>query len=288
MEIIKSDILNSLTKPKQDSHKGQNGRLLIIAGSEKFHGALLMAVKTASRIVDMVYVYSPANAGLIDKLKSEIAVFINVFEKELWQTIEMVDAILIGPGLEENEINKKLVHKILKKYPNKKIVVDATAFWHLDPLLLHKNCVVTPHSREFSNTFNCEPKPENVLAMAKKYNCTVILKGKYDYVSDGKKLYENKTGNVGMTKGGTGDVVAGIISAFLCTNEPLISALAGIYLAGYTGDKLYKQVGTFYNAEDLIGELGEVLGKRNIDLNIYFKDVNLVQVDTKMGLIRKI
>ena len=288
MEIIKSDILNSLTKLKQDSHKGQNGRLLIIAGSEKFHGALLMAVKTASRIVDMVYVYSPANAGLIDKLKSEIAVFINVFEKELWQTIEMVDAILIGPGLEENEINKKLVHKILKKYPNKKIVVDATAFWHLDPLLLHKNCVVTPHSREFFNTFNCEPKPENVLAMAKKYNCTVILKGKYDYVSDGKKLYENKTGNVGMTKGGTGDVVAGIISAFLCTNEPLISALAGIYLAGYTGDKLYKQVGTFYNAEDLIGELGEVLGKRNIDLNIYFKDVNLVQVDTKMGLIRKI
>jgi len=288
MEIIKSDILNSLTKPKQDSHKGQNGRLLIIAGSEKFHGALLMAIKTASRIVDMVYVYSPANVGLIDKLKSEIAVFINVFEKELWQTIEMVDAILIGPGLEENEINKKLVHKILKKYPNKKIVVDATAFWHLDPLLLHKNCVVTPHSREFFNTFNCDPKPENVLAMAKKYNSTVILKGKYDYVSDGKKFYENKTGNVGMTKGGTGDVVAGIISAFLCTNEPLISALAGIYLAGYTGDKLYKQVGTFYNAEDLIGELGEVLGKRNIDLNIYFKDVNLVQVDTKMGLIRKI
>ncbi len=261
MEIIKPDILKRLNKPNLNSHKGQNGRLLVIAGSEKFHGALLMSMQTASRIVDMVYVHSPANTSLIDKLKSEIAVFINVSSGELWETIDLVDTILIGPGLEETRANKNLVHKILKKYPEKKVVVDATAFWHLDPLLLHSNCIVSPHSREFENTFKCEPNSDNVLKMAKYYQCAVALKGKYDYVSDGKELYENKTGNVGMTKGGTGDVVAGIISSLLCTNDPLTSALAGIYLAGYVGDKLKERVGTFYNAEDLIGELGRVWKK---------------------------
>ncbi len=258
MKIIKSDILEHLHKPDSSSHKGQNGRLLIIAGSDKFHGALLMSMQTASRIVDMVYVHSPANVKLIDKLKSEIAVFINVSSGELWETAELVDTILIGPGLEETKANKKLVEKILKKYPEKKVVVDATAFWHLDPLLLHPNCVVTPHSREFENTFKCESNADNVLKMAKYYQCTVALKGKYDYISDGRELYENKTGNVGMTKGGTGDVVAGIVSSFLCKNDPLISALAGIYLAGHVGDKLKEKVGIFFNAEDLIGELGEV------------------------------
>jgi len=258
MQILDKNILSTLKKPDPKSHKGQNGRLLVIAGSEKFHGALLMSMQTASRIVDMVYVHSPSNVGLIDRLKSEIAVFINVSNKELWDTVEMVDAILVGPGLEETRANKNLVHKILKKYPEKKIVVDATAFWHLDPLLLHPNCVVTPHSREFENTFKCKPNAENVLKMAKYYQCTVALKGKNDYISDGKDLYENKTGNVGMTKGGTGDVVAGIVSSFLCKNDPLTSALAGIYLACYVGDRLKDRVGTFFNAEDLIGELGEV------------------------------
>ena len=261
MQIIDKNILKKLKKSDPSSHKGQNGRLLVIAGSEKFHGALLMAMQTASRIVDMVYVHSPSNVGLIDKLKSEIAVFINVLHNELWETVELVDAILIGPGLEETRANKKLVEKILKKYPEKKIVVDATAFWHLDPLHLHPNCVVTPHSREFENTFKCEPNADNVLKMAKYYQCTVALKGKYDYISDGRELYENRTGNVGMTKGGTGDVVAGIVSSFLCKNDPLTSALSGVYLAGHVGDKLKEKVGTFYNAEDLIKELGEVWKK---------------------------
>ncbi|MBU2542639.1 NAD(P)H-hydrate dehydratase [Patescibacteria group bacterium] len=261
MQIVDKSILKKLKKSDPSSHKGQNGRLLVIAGSEKYHGALLMSMQTASRIVDMIYVHSPDNTGLITKLKSEIAVFINIFSDELWETIRLVDVILIGPGLEETRANKKLVEKILKKYPEKKVVVDATAFWHLDPLLLHPNCVVTPHSREFENTFKCEPNADNVLKMAKYYQCVVALKGQYDYVSDGKDLYENKTGNVGMTKGGTGDVVAGIISSLLCTNDPLISALAGIYLAGFVGDKLFERVGTFYNAEDLITELCRVWKK---------------------------
>lgn len=256
MEIIKADVLNRLIKPNPNSHKGQNGRVLIIAGSDKFHGALLLAIQSASRLVDMVYVHSvDANLKLIEKLKSEISVFISVDQSELWKTVDLVDVVLIGPGLEESRANKKLVEKLLKKYPEKKTIVDATAFWHLDPLLLHPNCIVTPHTREFENTFKCAPTPDNVLKMAKYYQCTVVLKGKYDYVSDGKELYENRTGNVGMTKGGTGDVLAGLITGFAATNNLLTSAQAGVYLNGLAGDKLFEKSGTFYNAEDLVGML---------------------------------
>jgi len=264
MQNIENNILNKLKKLDPASHKGQNGRVLVIAGSEKFHGALLMAIQTASRIVDMVYVYTTENnQKLVEKSKSEIAVFINVKEKELWNTLELVDSILIGPGLAENKENKKLVEKILKKYPEKKVIVDATAIWHLNPDILHKNCIITPHSREFEQVFKCDPTSDNVFKMAKYYGCIVILKGKYDYVSDGQEIWENKTGNVGMTKGGTGDVVSGLITGLASQNDLLLSAQAGIYLAGLAGDKLYKKYGTFYNAEDVIKSLGEVCGKLN-------------------------
>lgn len=260
MKTINNSILKSLYHPPKTSHKGQNGRVLIIAGSEKFHGALLMSVQTASRVVDMVYVHSTnTNLKLIDKLKSEVAVFISVDKKELWETVELVDAILIGPGLEESRENRKLVEKILKKYPEKKVVIDATAIWQIDPYLLHHNCLVTPHSREFEHAFSCKPTPENVLKMAKYFQCNIVLKGKYDYISNGKELWENKTGNEGMTKGGTGDVLAGLTVALLAKNDILTSALAGTYLTGLSGDALYKKFNTFFNAEDLIKSLGEIL-----------------------------
>ena len=259
MQTINHSIIKQLVKPEPDSHKGQNGRVLVIAGSEKYHGALLLGLQTVSRVVDMVYVYTtPNNLELVEKLKSEMAVFISVKEKELKETINLVDAVLVGPGLEESRENKKLVEKLLKKYPEKKVIIDATAIWQLDPSILHENCVLTPHSREFEQIFNCDPTPDNVLKMAKYYGCIVVLKGRYDYVSDGQELYQNKTGNVGMTKGGTGDIVSGVVTGLASKNSLLTSALAGIYLAGVAGDKLYDKYGTFYNAEDMVKSLGEL------------------------------
>ena len=259
MKIIDKTILTKLKKPLPNSHKGQNGRILIIAGSKKYHGALLLTVQAASRIVDMVYVHSSDNnMKLINKLRSEIAAFIAIGKKELWDTIALVDSIIIGPGMPETGDTVGLVHDILHKHPEKKIVVDATALWHVKPSCLHKNSIVTPHSREFINVFGVEATARNVRDMAEKYGCVVVLKGAVDYISDGHELYANKTGNVGMTKGGTGDVLAGIIGALSATNDILVSALAGAYLNGLLGDRLYKKAGVFYNAEDLIGESGKL------------------------------
>ncbi len=259
MQAIDKSIFSRLQQANPDSHKGQNGRLLVIAGSDKFHGALLLSVQTASRIVDMVYVHSTReNLKLIKKLRSEISTFIGVSKKELFKTVEIVDSILIGPGLPETSETIALVHDILHKYPNKKIVIDATALWHVKPDCLHSNCILTPHSREFANVFGCEANAENVQKMAAKYNCIIALTGKHDYISDGKELWENKSGHVGMTKGGTGDVFSSTIAALSTTNDLLDSTLAGSHLVGLTGEKLANEKGTFYNAEDLIGGLGRV------------------------------
>ncbi len=259
MQVVDRAIFSRLYRPNPQSHKGQNGRLLVIAGSEKYHGALLMAVQTASRVVDMVYVHSVvSNLNLINQLKSEVATFIGVGSKELGETIEIVDTILIGPGLEENSSNKKLAEKILKKYPEKKIVLDATTLWQIDPRLLHRNCIVTPHSREFEKLFGCDATPENVFKMAKYYQSWIVLTGSNDYLSNGQELWENKTGNVGMTKGGTGDVLSGLIAGLTTINDNLTAVLAGAYLTGLAGDKLYEKYGTFFNAEDVIKSLGEI------------------------------
>lgn len=262
MNVLHKDILKQLKKPNPSSHKGQNGRLLIIAGSEKFHGALLLAVQTASRIVDMVYVYTtPNNRGLIEKLKSDIAVFIPVLEEELWSTVDIVDTILIGPGLSESDDTINLARTLLNEYVDKKVVVDATAMWHLNPAWINDNTIMTPHSREFEQVYKCSATSQHVQEMAIEYGGVIVLKGKYDYVSNGKELYENGTGNVGMTKGGTGDVLSATIASFACSNDTMISACAGVYFIGAVGDKLYEKKGTFYNAEDLIEEMGEMWGK---------------------------
>ena len=154
MKIIGQEILQSLYQPSPESHKGDNGRVLVIAGSDKYHGALLLAIQAVSRVVDMVYVHSVAkNLAILDRLKGDTAVFISVSDEELWQTVGLVDIVLIGPGLDESDKTIALTKRLLIEYPEKKVVVDATALWHADPVWLRKNVIVTPHARQFAPVF---------------------------------------------------------------------------------------------------------------------------------------
>lgn len=262
MQLVNADILKQIKRYEPKSHKGDNGVVLVIAGSDKYHGALLLTLRALSRIVDMVYVHSVAhNLKIIDKLKRELATFISVSERELKSIIERADLILIGPGLDESKKNSDILEEILKNNKGKKIIIDATSLWQLKPEWLHQKCILTPHEREFEKVFGLSAIPQNVLKVANQYGCTILLTGSSDYISDGNIIYENQTGNAGMTKGGTGDVLAGIVAGLYASNDAFTSALAGAYLNGLAGDKLYEKKSTFYNAEDLIGEIGNVFGK---------------------------
>lgn len=260
-----------LHKNSSTSHKGENGKLLIIGGSKRYHGAPLLAAKVASRIVDLVYFFSTSeNNELVQNMKSELCEFIAVQEKELFQIVEKVDVILIGPGMDNEEDLAKSVGQLLLEFPNKKFVLDADAFQYLDKKFLNSNVVLTPHKEEFRKLFNTEPNKENVKKMAKLFNCIIALKGSIDYIASSEEFKNNFTGNSGMTKGGTGDVFAGLVGALACKNDLFLAASAALFINGLAGDRLQEKVGNYYNASDLIEEIPGVIkwcedSKRKVD-----------------------
>ncbi|OGY25975.1 MAG: NAD(P)H-hydrate dehydratase [Candidatus Woykebacteria bacterium RBG_16_44_10] len=256
------NVVKSLYQPPADSHKGQNGVVLIIGGSEKFHGAPLFAAKIASKIVDLVYFSSvPENNELIKKMKSELCDFIAIPQEEVFEAAEKADAVLVGPGLGAGEETTLLTNDLLKRFPNKKFVLDADAFTGLDKNLLGKNCIVTPHKEEFKELFGIDASKDTVIEMAKKYGCIIALKGVEDCVSNGEELRVNATGNAGMTKGGTGDVLAGLIAALACKNDLFLVACAGVFINGTAGDRLKEKVSYYYNASDLVEKIPKTIKK---------------------------
>lgn len=252
--------LKKLYRPGKSSHKGDNGKLLIIGGSELFHGASLWALEVASRIVDMVFYSSvPVNEAIVRKQKERFHDGIIVPKDKLAEYLEEADCVLIGPGMERGRETKEKVNELIRKYPNKKWVIDGGALQVMDKNLLNSKMIITPHHQEYKILFGSEP----IETAAKKYGCTIVLKGKDDLICQGDKLVINKTGNEGMTKGGTGDVLAGLVAALYCKNEALLAASCGAYLNGLAGDKLYERVGRFFNASDLVKEIPKVM-KENL------------------------
>jgi len=259
-EKIGINEVKSLYKPTEKSHKGDNGELLIIGGSKMFHGALLLAAKIASKVVDLVYFSSILeNNELIKKIKSRLCEFITVPRDEVVNFVKKVDTVLIGPGMGISEETRTITNQLLKRFKNKRFVLDADALKVVDKKLLNKNCIITPHKEEFKSLFGLAASKKAVFKMARKYKCIIVLKGARDYVSDGNKLKVNITGNPGMTKGGTGDVLAGLIAALACKNDLFLAASAGVFINGLAGDRLKKKYSYYYNASDLIDEIPKTI-----------------------------
>ena len=145
--------------------------------------------------------------------------------------------------------------------PPLQTVLDATALKLISPKQLHSNCIVTPHAGEFLFLFKQKPTKKNLKELSKKLGCIIVLKGKTDLIADNGKIYYNYTGNQGMTKGGTGDILSGMIAAFACKNPLLLSCLAACYLNGFAADLLKKEKGLLYNAKDLLEKIPEAKKK---------------------------
>jgi hydroxyethylthiazole kinase-like uncharacterized protein yjeF len=252
--------VRALYQPPPQSHKGQNGKLTIIGGSRQFHGASLWALKVASRIVDMVYYSSiPENNELTRDLKSKVYDFIVVPREEIKDYVKESDAVLIGPGLMREKETKTLTERLIKKFSKKQWVIDAGSLQMMAKNLIPQNAILLPHLREFERLFDLKASPENAFKMAKKHDCIVLLKGPTDYLCSPYELKLNLTGNEGMTKGGTGDVLAGLVAAFACKNEPFLAACAGAFINGLAGDRLKKRVGVYFNTSDLVEEIPSTL-----------------------------
>jgi len=262
MNEFDPQVLQSLYRPAKDSHKGQNGKLLVIGGSELFHAASLWALEVASRIVDMVFYSSvPVNEAIVKKQKERFHDGIIVPKNKLDEYINEADCVLIGPGMERSEDTRGKVNYLLKKYPDKKWVVDGGALQTMDRNLLTQTMILTPHIKEFKTLFGVDHDGEMVRKKTQEFPCTIVLKGVEDMICDWQKCVINKTGNEGMTKGGTGDVLAGLISALYCKNDAFLAASCGTYLNGLAGDRLYTMVGLYFNASDLVKEIPAVMAE---------------------------
>lgn len=270
MNTFSPQDLKKLYRPKSASHKGQNGKVLIVGGSHLFHGASLFALKVASRIVDMVFYASTAeNNELTQKLKSELYDFIAIPRDNIKNYAEEADVILIGPGMPREsgrekgeELTRNLVQKLILEQKDKKWVIDAGALTEMDPeflKILNGNVIITPHPKEFSNLFGVEASEKSIPEMAAEYNCTILVKGQQDTVCDSKSCVQISGGNEGMTKGGTGDVLAGLTAALYCKNDVFLTAKCASFINKKAGDSLYKKVGPYFNASDLCDEIPKVL-----------------------------
>lgn len=269
--------LAKLFKPNNDSNGEDNGQATIIGGSTLFHGAPLLCLTTASRIVDMVFFASPEKSiGMIaENLKSKLLSFIWIPWEDLDHYIEKSDAILIGPGMmrysnerekgvgidETYKFTKSITENLLSKFSYKKWVIDAGSLQTIDPRFIPVDSILTPNKKEFKLLFGSDYSVENATEMARKYKCILVVKGPVTNVFYGDELMVIHGGNPGLTKGGTGDVQAGLTVALLAKNKPFLAACAAAYVTKAAGDRLQKTKGVYYSADDLADKIPEVLNE---------------------------
>lgn len=273
--------ISQLQLPGEFSHKGQNGKLLIIGGSELFHAASKWSLDIASKFVDMVFYCSvPSNNDLVRAAKQDFWNGIVVSRHDVESYLQEADVVLIGPGMERgdfvrdalikkpegeawNHDTAAVVNYLLSHYPEKKWVIDAGALQMVHPQLLTERCIITPHAGELERLIShfsfSDSSSEATIKNVLETRCTILLKGHTDFVYSGSEVVEITGGNPGMTKGGTGDVLAGLVAALYTQNSALVAAAVGSYCNKKAGEELAKSVGPFFNASDLVAAIPGVL-----------------------------
>ncbi|MDP3041349.1 MAG: NAD(P)H-hydrate dehydratase [Candidatus Omnitrophota bacterium] len=276
-----------MLRRKNDSHKGDYGSVLILAGSNRYSGAALLCAESTLRSgAGLVTVGIPAsiNSALIKNKTKEVMTLplpetkagtlsLAAFSK-IRPFLKNTDVLIIGPGLGRDKSTFTLVRKVVRE-SSLPMVIDADALLalkqHLVILKQHKGKVIlTPHLKEMAGLFGIDIDfiKKNRKLVAKKYaqyyNITIILKGHRSIITDGdRKFYINKTGNPGMATAGSGDVLSGIVGAFLAQGLDAFSAAKyAAHVHGLAGDiaALDKtQMGLI--ASDIISRIPDALKK---------------------------
>ncbi len=268
------------------SHKGNNGKILVIGGSKDYSGAPAIAGMAAIGAgADLVYVAAPEKAAQAIKSTSpDLIVKSLKGEKLSLNHVDVilklagdVDAVLIGPGAGIDDETSKLFNVLVTKI-KKPIVLDADALKQVE-LSLIKNrddMILTPHISEFKSFFNVKNNlkldidsydfakvDENITEfqqITRQIKASVIVKGHYDLILSGTKFRINKSGNAGMTVGGTGDALAGIATSLLAQGlNSFDSACLAIFINGLAGERAYDVKGNGFSATDLVSYIANVI-----------------------------
>jgi len=268
--------MNIYNKRKKEVHKYNFGSLLIIGGSKIYSGSpALNALAALKSGVDIVEVAAPErSANIIASFSPNLITYPlkgDFLEKkhldEIFKIIRNKTACIIGGGLGREKKTFIAVQEFLKKI-NLPCVIDADAIYAISEKkeILKENFILTPHPYEFfilsseKIEKNLNKRKKQVKRIAKKFGIVILLKGYIDIISDGKKIYLNKTGSPYMTKGGTGDILAGICGALLARKiEPIKAAFYSAYINGKAGELAGKKYGESLLATDLLDMIYKVI-----------------------------
>lgn len=245
------------------AHKGNFGRVLLLCGSCGFTGAAALAAMGALRCgAGLVYVGVPECIYAIEAIKlTEPVVFPLPASdgklsadgaEEISGILAGMNAVLIGPGLGISEGTFTILETVLRQ-AECPVVIDADG---INLLAGHKDMlrgrsfptILTPHFGEFQRIGGDSKKERQAAAMglANELGAIILLKGKDTVITDGSTVYINPTGNPGMAVGGSGDMLAGMITALLGQGiEPLQAAACGAWLHGTAGDRCAKRLGQY-------------------------------------------
>lgn len=278
MELTAADIACLLPRRDENAHKGNFGRILLLCGSLGYTGAAYFAAMGALRSgAGLVYLGAPESIYAIEAVKLNEPVVFPLPDQggrlseaavpEILEKLPRMDAVLIGPGLGLGPGSFGVLKAVLT-HAACPVVVDADGITLLVPhmdILRGREAptILTPHDGEFARLFG--PVGKDRMASARKAALEsrgiVLLKGHRTCITDGTREYRNPTGNPGMAVGGSGDVLAGILTSLLGQGlEPLEAAACAAWLHGKAGDLCAGELGEYgMLPTDLLGFLPRLL-----------------------------
>lgn len=256
-------VLSLLPDRNPWGHKGNFGKLLLLCGSRGYTGAAFFAAMGALRSgAGLVFLGVPESIYGIEAVKLNEPVIFPLPDEsgrlsadavpKILARLPQMDAVLVGPGLGQSEGTLAVVRAVLEK-AECPVVVDADGInvlsAHRDLLRGRKSpTILTPHDGEFARLGGVigEDRMSAAAALAEELGCVVLLKGHETCITDGTDGYLNPTGNPGMAVGGSGDVLAGVITALLGAGlPPLEAAACGAWLHGAAGDRCAAELGQY-------------------------------------------
>jgi NAD(P)H-hydrate epimerase len=275
MALERVQSIPTLPSRPADSHKGRFGSILVLGGSRGMAGAPALAGASALRSgAGLVRVASPAEVhATVASFEPSYMTYPLPCDEEgivsfkssrgvLERLIEQADVVAAGPGLGRSDEATALVRWLVES-AGKPLVLDADALNALQGSVdllgsLKHPAVITPHPGEFARLVDApiehvQADRENQAAgLASRFErLVVVLKGHGTVVTDGARVYVNRTGNPGMATGGSGDALTGVVAALLGQKlPPFQAAQLGVYVHGLAGDI----------ARDQNGEIGLIAG----------------------------
>ncbi|MDY6788586.1 MAG: NAD(P)H-hydrate dehydratase [Candidatus Nanohaloarchaea archaeon] len=268
--------IEELFRPRpEDSRKGDFGKIAFVGGSYKFPNTPAIAALASARTgSDLEIILAPERSADLSasfapdmisrRLEGKFLGPENV--DEVIDTVESCDCLVIGNGLGDSKETLEAVEQIIEG-TQAPAVLDADALKadirSMD--LEGRKSVLTPHRKEFERLYGEEPAEklgavkEQVKKASRVFNSTIVLKSPVDVVSDGSTTLTNDSGNPYMTRGGTGDILAGVCGAIFSRASALDAGIASARITGNSGDIAAEELSQSLTVEDVIGAIPEAI-----------------------------